>query len=112
MPTSRLQLPAAITTLDGSGNGTVQFDGPRPGQTYTINQVSVFIPNSTKIPTFNYYHGAAVPQNFISGTVTGNQDTDSIPNTVLHPGEFLTGVWVGGTPGSVASMVVSGDVDY
>jgi hypothetical protein len=106
----RISTQCQPVKLDGSGNGTGILNGPKPGQKWTITQVSVLC-TGVAVPVFKYYKGTVNDGNFISGTFTGNQDTDSAPNIELFPGEYLTGVWTGGSSGAVGTFTVQGTID-
>lgn len=103
---------SANVTLDANGNGIVTIPGPKPGQTILLAQVTVNVPTTLKIPKFSYYVGSALPPNLVSGSVTGNKDTDSTPNVLMYPGEFVTAVWTGGDPGAQATIVLNGVLTF
>jgi hypothetical protein len=89
-------------TLDGSGNGTIRFS-PSVG-TWEIQQVAAMTSSNTNEPEFSAY----VNGMFVGGSYSGSKTNDTTFNQTLEAQEVLTGVWVGGDAGSIATMVLSG----
>jgi hypothetical protein len=103
----RVYVPASVT-LDASGNGSCFVSAPS-GTVWHVYLISI---NTTETrttvapPRFNLYADNAPNRaHYIEGSGSGNQDTSDSPH-VIYGGEYLCGEWVGGTPGSIATMVV------
>lgn len=76
------------------------------GPSWEIKQITVEVIGSvpqTKCVTFIGTNNSGVR---ISQTLTGNFDTDSIPNTTIRAGESVCAFWTGGTVGAVGRMTV------
>ena len=82
------------------------------GPSWELNQITVEVVGATvtsaqsKCTTFIGTNNSGIR---ISNTLTGNFDTDSIPNTTIRAGESVCAVWTGGVVGSVARMTVNYD---
>lgn len=100
------------TTLDANGNGTVLYNGPKPGQLIVLGQLSIQVLGTKKVPTFKLYKGTVTDANFVAGSVTGHNDTNSFPDLQLHPGEFVTGQWLGADAGTQATLILFGTMQY
>jgi len=111
MPQVRWEVNGQVT-IDANGNGTVIINGPKPGQHVVVGRVQVQVTNSLRMSACNVYKGNANDYNIVSGTATGNRDTDDAPNVDLFPGEFLTAVWSLADPGAIASIYVTGMMTY
>jgi hypothetical protein len=111
MPQTDLNESAQVT-LDGSGNGFVTLGPSYTYQTWYPTMVNVLItPPPAVEPTFKLYRGSAGPSSYIGGTYTGSNDSSDLNGVTLNPGEKLFGVWsLGGTPGGVASMTITGKI--
>jgi hypothetical protein len=95
-------------TLDANGNGTVQIGPGITGVAWIITQMATFTTSVENNPVFNTYLGDPIPQNFIGGTMSGNNDCNTGINILLNNGQYITGQWVGGDPGATATFTVNG----
>jgi hypothetical protein len=89
-------------TLDAAGRGSIVFS-PTIGD-WVVEQVSVTVSSNTLEPEFSAY----VNGMFVGGSYSGSKTNDTTFNQPLATQETLTGIWVGGDPGAVATMVISG----
>ena len=94
--------------LDGDGAGSVTFGPQNARSILTVTRVSVAGPPMTTTPKARVYRGPASDSTFISGTRTGNFDTDHEFNEELRAGEFLTVVWEGGDTGETVTATFAG----
>lgn len=111
----------AMLPLDTSG--AVQFFGTLPDtyarvylgpqvarQTWKVKRVVVSSTSSeTKQPRFFLYKNHETPSTLLDSTYSGNGATTET-DIEIRPGERLLGVWVGGTPGAYATMIVNGEM--
>lgn len=95
----------AYATFDASGNATAVID-VAPGPSWEIKQIGVSVTNSTTTPSCSTYVGRNNAGIFISSTLTGDSDTDSLPNVTLFTGESVCAVWSLGTVGSLGKMTI------
>ncbi len=106
MPSRSMQYSQSVT-LDGSGNGQVQFGPTRT--TWIVKRASVRTSTAVNMPTAVLYRGTVNPGSIISDTYSGSGDTDSdINEEPLYPGQFYTCRWTGGDAGALATISYSG----
>jgi len=98
----------ARTVLDETGRGHVRFGPTRPGESWSVQGVSVTVSETNGETTAKVYRGSPDPGTFISGTYDGANDSDNGLNELLWPGEVLTVEWTGGVPGAVAIAAYRG----
>jgi hypothetical protein len=101
---------AGTVTLDGSGNGTLDFDVDHAWQRWEIAQIVVSTnqpSNQAPYPTAEVFAGPIAPVYSQGATWTGNQDTFS-GKVDLDAGTELHVVWTGGLPGSIATARIHG----
>lgn len=97
-------------TLDGSGNGSVQFSVRHANQRWLIGFVTVSTnqPNTqAPYPTATIYEGPQQAGMADGATWTGNQDSFR-GRFVMDACTDLTVAFTGGVPGSVATVVIEG----
>jgi hypothetical protein len=116
----------ASVTLNGSGNGQVSITPGQPargggvgsgrnsGLSWSVTAVAVSVATNVSEASCSVYvsYGiqAATQNEFQGQTATGSTgDTDTVTAT-LRPGDWITAVWSGGDPGSLATMRVYGTV--
>jgi hypothetical protein len=101
---------SATVVLDANGNGTVTIGPTIPGTAWQVSGVGVLVNGgvAVNVPTFTLYNGGPAPGNFLGGSYTGSNDSDTGLAITLTPGQILTGVWSGGDPGASATMSVNG----
>ena len=108
MPQPQRVFKPASVTLDASGNGTCFVAAPN-GVKWNVYLISISTTQTNvtvKPPRFNLYADNAPNRaHFIEGSGSGNQDSSDSPH-VVYGGESLCGEWLGGTPGSIATMTV------
>jgi hypothetical protein len=94
-------------TASFPASGTLAITiGPIPmGPSWEIKQISIRS-SSVLETTAATYIGVDASGVFISRSFTGNADTDSAPNVTLRPGDSVSCVWEGGTPGAVATLTI------
>jgi hypothetical protein len=100
----------ASVTLDGSGNGSVNFDVRSSNQRYIIGFITVSTnqPSTTApYPTATVYEGPQQAGMADGATWTGNQDVFR-GRFVMDAGTDLTVAFTGGVAGSVATVVIEG----
>lgn len=101
---------SATVTLDGNGNGTVDFDVDNAWQRWVIDSVRVKTSQGntqTPYPLAEVFNGPIASAFSEGATFTGNQDTFR-GRVDLDAGSELHVVWTGGVPGSVATARVTG----
>ena len=109
-PQSRpIEFPASVI-LDVSGNGLVKF-GPQTARTrWHVTSVAVQIPGVlTNTPEAKVYRGEPQPSNFVTGTHTGNNDSDNAVDILLFAGQYVTVQWTGGDSGVQATATIRGE---
>lgn len=102
--------------LDKSGSGAFNASGIAT-VVLRNNGLSRWVIRNTAVTTTSdrqtackTYRGADVDSNLIDATRVGNaRSSDTVVE--VNPGEYVTAVWTGGTPGTIATVIVSGD-DY
>lgn len=100
-------------TLDGSGNGTVQFSIDNHNQRWVVNYVHVLTSqavSATPVPVCQFYKNGTGATQSVGGTYSGNLDT-ATGRVILFADDVLYAVWSGGIPGSVATAIISGTWD-
>lgn len=98
------------TTADGSGNASITV-GPTIAHTrWKLERYSVKATGVTGgIVSFTLYRGATAGGQVIDSTPYQGQGNTSDGNNVdLYPGEYVTGVWSGASPGSACSFTIQG----
>lgn len=99
-------------TFPASGIVTAVVNVPL-GPSWEVKQIGVkttVTANQTNCTTFVGQNNSGV---FISNTLIGNADTDSMPNVTIRSGDALCAYWTGGTVGKSARMtVVYDEVGY
>jgi hypothetical protein len=111
MPRIRYQANGQVV-IGAAGTGTVTIPGPKPGQRIELDQATCVVTGSQRMSTFTYYKGAVNDFNLISGSATGNRDTDSNPSTLLFPGDYITAFWSGADVNALASIYIQGWLFY
>lgn len=103
-----IEYPASVF-LDASGNGSVKF-GPQFARTrWRINNIAVQIPGTlTNIPEAKVYKGEPQPANYVTGTYSGNNDSDNAVDILLFTGQYITIEWTGGDSGVQATATIRG----
>jgi hypothetical protein len=96
-------------TTDGNGNGSVVVG---PSQAFTRWKLTRYSVVAT-LPTggqviFTLYRGTSSQGQVIDFTRQGWGDTSDQNEISLSPGEYVTGVWSGTTPGTAASLTIEG----
>lgn len=101
-------------TLDGSGNGTVQF---RPqGETWYPALISVKVATNTLEAQCRIYCGpTATDANYVDGTLSGStgDSTDRVSGYVISNRQtpYIFAVWTGGDAGAIATASITGAKD-
>lgn len=112
MPQTILSESAQIV-LDSNGNGALSIGPTIAAQTWIPTGMGVQVSSNNKEPGFKFYRGhSAGPTSYIGGTSTGSNDNTDINGIVLHPGETFYCVWTAGDPGAIASVSLSGQLQY
>ena len=97
-------------TLDGSGNGSVQFDVRSSNQRYIIGFINVSTNQASTTapyPTATVYEGPQQAGMADGATWTGNQDVFR-GRFVMDAGTDLIVAFTGGVAGSVATVIIEG----
>lgn len=106
----------ANVTLDGSGNGITKL-GPISAREiwHPANvHVSVNPGQVTNEAQCLVYMGDSVnPNNFRDGTLSGSSgdSTDALNADEIVIGQYIFAQWIGGDPGFIATIVVTGTKD-
>lgn len=98
-------------TLDSNGGGQVQCG---PAQAFTRWKLTRYSVTSTQ-PTagqtvFTLYRGDPNRKQVVDFTGQGWGDTSDGNDVNLKPGDYVTGVWVGGVAASVATLTIEGSI--
>jgi hypothetical protein len=96
-------------TLNAAGYATVTITAP-DGVIWDVYLTSVSTSvgpsaaSTTMQPVATLYEGTtATPSRYLQGTYSGNRDSSDSPYTLLG-GDSITAEWVGGTPGTTATL--------
>lgn len=109
-----MQVPlweSAEAVFDDDGNASVFMGPSRAGQSWHVTRyVSSCTDTGNLGITFALYRNGSTPANQIDNTYTG---VNATADTVLDvpEGGRLLGVWTGGTPGTYASLNLTGQVN-
>lgn len=99
---------SASGVFNSSGVATVQI-GPVRRQTWRPENIGVTT-TSTTATEARVYQGSA-SGTFYAGTYSGNRDNAPASGLRLSPGQVLTVVWSGGTPGARATVTLAGTME-
>lgn len=104
-------LESATTVFDDGGHASV-FVGPsRAGQSWHVTRyVSACTDTSNLGITFALYRDGATPANQIDQTYMGVSATAETSLDVPEGGRLI-GVWEGGTPGTYATLNLTGQMN-
>lgn len=108
--TESLLSKSGTVTLDGSGNGTIDFSVDHAWQRWEIDSINVKTSQAstqTPYPTAEVFAGPIAAAFSEGASWTGNQDTFS-GRVDLDAGTDLHIVWTGGVPGSIATARLHG----
>jgi hypothetical protein len=107
---SPLQGPPSVSVvLDGSGNGIAQLGPTRVREHWQVAKASVKVSTQTIEATCSGYVGpAALDPYFYSATFTGSTGDTMNVDEDIQAGSFVWAKWVGGDPGAIATLVVTG----
>ena len=109
--TTRLDTGGRVI-LDSFGNGAIILRPSNAHQRWLVKNcvVQTNAPStSIVIPNCYVYVGGATTNNAVDSTYTGNQDASDSTYDVPY-GSYLTVQWLGGNPGDIASVSISGDL--
>jgi hypothetical protein len=95
--------------FDAAGRAAVRIGPSKYGESWHVT-LSTITTTSVLATSFRYYRQHETPSaQFDVSLYNGNNDVSD--STVdLAPMEQLMGVWAGGTPGRVATLIVQGQV--
>ena len=95
--------------FDAAGRASVRIGPSRYGESWHIT-LSTITTNSVLQTSFRYYRQHETPSSqFDISLFNGNNDvSDSVVD--LAPMEQVMGIWAGGTPGRIATLIVQGQV--
>lgn len=109
MPTRLPYSDSRSITLDGTGTGSVTFNGP---PSLTVRELSTIVVNcatATPRPTVKVYRSVIASNRLMVSSPVGNDDTlVADPGDVLQSGEPLIIVWTGGAAGATCFANVNG----
>lgn len=95
--------------IGSNGRGVVTIGPMRSFEKWIIKSVAVQNSGTVLVPTAKVYRGAESASAFVSGSASGNLDTDSEFNVTLQSGEQLVVVWEGADVGSNSVVTVQGE---
>lgn len=110
-PTQVMLRETAITTLNGSGNGTAKVGPLTARERWSPQNVHVSVSTNTNEAQCSIYVGDSPTQsNFRDQTLSGStgDSSDRVNADVIGCGYYVFAVWTGGDPGSQAIMTVTG----
>jgi hypothetical protein len=97
------------TILDGTGAGSVTFNGPPSLTTRELSNVVVSCSSSVPRPTCRLYRSVVAPNRLMGSTFLGDGDTMvADPGDTLGSGEPLIIVWSGGLAGATCYANANG----
>ena len=95
----------AYATADATGTATAVVE-VNPGPSWMVKQIGVSTNSTVTLPTATTYVGRNTSGVFVSSTLVGNSDTDSLPNVTLRSGESLCAIWAGCTVNDQCKITV------
>lgn len=98
--------------LDGAGHGIVSL-APESFRTWTVTGINVATdqaPTSTPVPRCVVHLGAVGGQR-VAQTWMGNQASAGGSPVVVQPSQPLVVEWIGGVPGSTATVWLYGQME-
>ena len=94
------------TTVDGSGNATLQF---RPsGEEWVVTAISVNVSTQTLEAQARVYRGQIGDAYYVDGSISGSTGDTSDTQHELKDGEPLYVVWTGADIGAIVSATIRG----
>lgn len=96
-------------TLDINGNGAIILRPDNAHQRWMVKNTVVQVSTNTLEPQCFVYVGQPMSTNAVDSTYTGSNDTSNSEYDVPY-GSFITVQWIGGDPGAIASVAMSGDM--
>lgn len=109
MPTDLPFSDSRSVTLDGTGSGSLSFNGPPSLTTRTLSTVVVSCSSSSPRPVVRVYRSVIAPNRLMGSTYLGDADTlVADPGDELQSGEPLIVTWTGGAPGALCYANVNG----
>ena len=103
MSSARFDASAQVV-LDASGAAVATIAAPGAFTRLQLTRVSVVGAARANVAM---YRGGAYDPNYLDGTDAADNDTSELA-LALYPGEYLTFVWSGGTPGARMTANVEG----
>ncbi len=101
-------LKSGSVTLDATGTGSVVVGPERGGERWTVTRIAITCTSALQT-TVKLYRNIISTTTLLFGSDAGNNDVASgDPPLELPPSGKVVLVWSGGTPGSVASLVLEG----
>lgn len=101
--------PFATVTLDGSGSGTAKIGPARPREHWQVTSANISVATNTLEAICTVYMGTvAGPQTLIDTSFQGSSGDACGINQDMQTGMLIFAKWVGGDPGSVATVIVNG----
>lgn len=101
------------SVVGGGGAATVRIGPSGTGTRWYPQQVTVSTTSgAADTSTCTIYLGpVAVASQVIAQSYAGGGDVLGLAIPMMQPGDLLTAVWAGGTPGDHATLVIIGDQD-
>lgn len=96
-------------TLNASGAGRAELGPSYYGTEWRVTRAVVKVTPAVSIPVCSLYAGSPSPNTLVGESGTGSQDTDSVLNVTLYPGQKITAVWSGGDAGATAILSIYGE---
>ena len=101
---------AASVTLGFFGEGLVTKGPTKTGTRWRIKIIATAVAGTqAKVPIFKVYLGPPSDVNLLGGSFSGTQDSTDI-DVEIGPGQVITGQWLNGQPGDVATMSLYGEL--
>jgi hypothetical protein len=105
---------SVFTTLDGSGNGSVQIGPQRVREHWQVEAVGVSV--STQVAeaqcSVNVGSPPANPGNFFGQTATGSTGDTCAVETDIVAGQLVMVRWIGGDAGAQATASIYGTFTF
>lgn len=95
--------------FNDNGRAVVTLSPGRAGQRWRVARLTTIVTPSNGRETLKVYRNIETPSSYLDGSRVGGQDI-SETNISLSDVESLVFVWENGTPGSIATCTIAGDI--
>jgi hypothetical protein len=103
-----IRLETAKSAPFVNGRATVMIGPERANTSWRISRMVVST-NATSMARLMVYRNVETPSAVVASTYNGNQNVNETDLKILS-GEKLLCIWTGGNDGSIATVVLSGEI--